>query len=190
MFSSRRERRLWAWTTSVVIAIFATLEVAQSVAAYFDGGFVGVWLFGASCLLVLAAVVTRGLTRRPSGAELAVALGVSAVYLLIFVRMAIPTERSHLIEYGVLALLMHEALLERASNARWVPFPGVLAISGSSAIGVVDELVQRLLPSRVFDVQDIVFNILAAALAVVSSLALAAARRWADQRRSRSEEKP
>ena len=32
-------------------------------------------------------------------------MGIAATYLLVFVRMAIPTERSHLIEYGVVAVL-------------------------------------------------------------------------------------
>jgi hypothetical protein len=76
-------------------------------------------------LLVLATVVTQGLKTRPGGAEISVALGVAAAYLLVFVRMAIPTERSHLVEYGVVALFIYEALLERASQGRRVPVPAL-----------------------------------------------------------------
>jgi hypothetical protein len=99
LFTSDRERRLWLWTLAVVVAIYSTLGLARTLAvALGDSDLVGVGLFLLGCLLVMASVVTQGLKTRPSGAEIGVALGVAAAYLLVFVRMAIPTERSHLIE--------------------------------------------------------------------------------------------
>ncbi|MCG8351761.1 MAG: VanZ family protein [Chloroflexales bacterium] len=176
-FTSARERRLWAWTLAVVVAIYSTLGLARTLAEALGDSGLGAGLFILGCLLVLVTVVTQGLTRRPSGAEIGVALGVVAVYLLVFVRMTVPTERSHLIEYGVVALFMHEALTERASQGGRVPVPAVLAVVGASLVGVLDECIQALLPRRVFDLRDIGFNIIAAVLAVVVSVALAWARR-------------
>ena len=108
--------------------------------------------------------------------------GVVAAYLLVFVRMSIPTERSHLIEYGVVALFVHEALTERASRGRYVPARGLLAVLSTGLTGVIDECIQLALPSRVFDPIDMLFNVLAAVMAVTASTAL----NWARKRTCRS----
>lgn len=179
LFSSPRERRLWAWTAVVVAAIYSTLGLARTLADQLGNDFFGVWLFLLGCILVLLAVVTQGLRVRPSGMEIAVALGVAAAYLLVFVRMAIPTERSHLVEYGVVAVLVYEALVERARQGRRVPVPALLAVLITSLVGTLDEGVQWLLPNRTFDPVDILFNVLAAVMAVAASAALQWARRRA-----------
>ena len=143
LFASDRERRLWAWTLAVVVAIYSTLGLARALAdALGDSTLIGAGLFLVCCFLVLATVVTQGLSVRPGGAEIAVALGVAAAYILVFVRMAIPTERSHLIEYGVVAVLVHEALRERASHGRRVPAPGLLAVLAGLA-GLVGPAARR-----------------------------------------------
>ena len=178
LFTSERERRLWAWTLAVVVAIYSTLGLARTLFAELGHLDLGVGLFLVCCLLVVATAVTQGLRVRPGGVEIAVALGVVAAYLLVFVRMSIPTERSHLIEYGVVALFIHEALAERASHGRRVPAPALLAVLAATLIGVVDECIQLALPSRVFDPIDMLFNLLAAVMAVTASSAL----RWARQR--------
>ena len=180
LFSSDRERRLWVWTAVVVAAIYSTLGLARTLVEHLGNDLVSVWLFLFGCLLVLASVVTQGLKVRPGGAEIAIALGVAAAYLLILVRMSVPTERSHLVEYGVVAVFIHEALSERASQGRRVPVPALLAIVGASLVGVIDEGLQKLIPARVFDPVDILFNVLAAVMAVTASVAL----RWGRRRGS------
>lgn len=181
-FTSVREKRLWFWTLAVVVAIYSTLGLAQTLVDTLGSDFLSVWLFLIGCILVLAAVITQGLKVRPSGMEIAIALGVAAAYLLIVVRMAVPTERSHLVEYGVVAVFVYEALLERTSQGRRVPVPGLFAIAIASVIGVIDEGIQWLLPNRVMDPVDMLFNTLAAVMAVVASAAL----RWARQRTNHS----
>ena len=99
--------------------------------------------------------------------------------------MALETERSHLIEYGVVALLIYEALTERASQGRRVPVPALLAFLAAVVVGVVDEGIQWFVPVRVFDPLDILFNALAAFMAVAGSVALAWARRWTWRSRRR-----
>jgi len=175
-FGSVRERRLWAWTLAVVMAIYTTLGLKGRLAAVLNDSALGAGIFIFCCLLVLATVVTQGLKARPGGVEISVALGVMAAYILVFVRMAIPTERSHLIEYGVVALFIHEALIERASHGRQVPIPALLAITATVLIGVFDESIQAFLPNRVFDLRDMLFNALAAVMAIIAKLALRKAR--------------
>ena len=162
----------------MVVAIYSTLGLARTLFAMLGHLDLGVGLFLVCCLLVVATAVTQGLSVRPGGAEVAVALGVVAAYLLVFVRMSIPTERSHIIEYGVVALFIHEALAERARHGRRVPAPALLAVLAATLIGVGDECIQLFLPSRVFDPIDMLFNLLAAVMAVTASSAL----RWARQR--------
>lgn len=177
-FSSARERRLWLWTLAIVVAIYSTLGLARTLAGVLGDTALGASLFILGCLLVLAAIVTQGLKTWPSSTEIAVALGVAAAYLLVFVRMSISTERSHLVEYGVVAIFVYEALTERANNGRHVPLPALLAVLATALVGVIDEGIQAVLPARVFDPRDMLFNALAGVMAIAASLALARARRW------------
>ncbi|MDH3599268.1 MAG: VanZ family protein, partial [Candidatus Tectomicrobia bacterium] len=147
LFSSDRERRLWTWTLAVVVAIYSTLSLARTLAgALRDSGLLEA-SFVLGLLLVGATIVTQGLKTRPGGSEIGVALGVAATYLMVFVRMAIPEERTHLIEYGVVAIFIHEALTERASQGRRVPVPALLAVLATALVGVLDECIQAFLPS-------------------------------------------
>ena len=181
LFSSRRERRLWLWVLAVMAAIYATLGLAQTLAetlrerCLLD---ISIGLFLLCMFLVAATVLTQGLKVRPGGAEVAVIISVATAYLLVFTRMTVPTERSHLIEYGVVGILIFEALTERASHGRRVPLPPLLAVLATATLGVLDECIQAILPNRVFDPVDILFNLLAGTMAVGASVALAWARRW------------
>ena len=91
--------------------------------------------------MIGAAILTQGLRARPGGTEIGVALGVAAAYLMTFACLG-GAERSHLFEYGVLALFVHEALAERAIQGRRVPVPALLAIVVSTLIGVLGESIQ------------------------------------------------
>lgn len=185
LFSSDRERRLWLWTLAVVVAIYSTLGLVRPLATGLRERGLLAPAFVLGMLLVVAAIVAKAVRARPGGVEIAVGLGVAAAYLLVFVRMEIPEERTHLVEYGVLGVLIHEALTERARQGRRVPVPAVDAIVATAALGLLDECIQAVLPSRVFDVRDILFNALAGTMAVGASVALAWARRRAHSGRRR-----
>lgn len=176
-FASARERRLWAATAAIVVAIYSTLGLARTLAgALRSRGLLDLG-FGIAVVLVVAAVVALGLQSRSGGVEIGVAAGIAAAYLLVFVRMGIAEERTHLIEYGVLAAFLHAALSERSRRGRPVPRPALLAVAAASLLGVVDEAIQAVLPSRVFDPIDIGFNVLASVMAVTAAVALGWARR-------------
>ena len=122
IFSSRRERRLWIWTLIVVGVLYSTLGVTPMVAASPLFRNLNAALFLLGMMLVGATIISRGLKIRLSGANLGIILGVAAAYVLVFVRFTSTEERSHLIEYGVVAAFIHEALEERARQGRRVPF--------------------------------------------------------------------
>lgn len=189
LFTSKRERHLWLWTMAIVLAIYSTLGLASLLAKKLrefgmndDLAAVG-FLFG--MFLVGLTILLQGLKVRPRGIDLAVATGIAAVYYMVFFRLTL-SERSHIIEYSVVAVFIYEALLERASQGRRVPIPALLAILATSLIGVIDECIQLLLPSRVFDPTDMFFNFLAALLGVGSSAGLSWVRkRFGGEGRSR-----
>ena len=184
LFASKRERRLWLWTLAVLVAIYSTLGLARTLAGILREEGLLTNAFWLSLLLMASAIIFQGLKRRPGGAEIGVALGIAGAYLLVFIRMAVPEERTHLMEYTVVALLIYEALTERASQGRRVPVPALLAIGATALLGVLDEGIQAVLPSRVFDPIDILFNALAGLMAVLASVALAWARRLGHKIRS------
>ena len=184
LFSSAQERRLWLLTLAVVAAIYSTLGLTGRLAGalreyrLLDISF---WVLFAM-FLVGATIVPQGIKVRPGGAEIAIMLGVTAVYLLLFLRStASPAERTHLMEYGVVGVFIYETLAERVNQGRRVPLPPLMAIVATAALGVVDEGIQWILPNRVFDPQDILFNLLAGTMSIGAVMALA----WARRRTSR-----
>ena len=96
---------------------------------------------------------------------------------MVWIRMNSWEERTHLIEYGIVAALIHQALLERVRNGRRVPAPAALAAALTALLGLVDEGIQALLPSRIFDPRDVLFNALAGFMVIAASLAIPPQRR-------------
>lgn len=190
LFASDRERRLWAWTLAVVVAIYSTLGLARTLAGMLRDEGLLVAAFALGMVLVGATVLVLGVRRRPGAAEIGIALGIATAYYMVMVRMALPEERTHLIEYGVVAVFIHEALKERTGQGRRVPVPALVAIAAASVVGLIDECIQWFLPSRVFDPEDILFNFLAATMAVASSVALTWARRRRSDRTRRGANRP
>ena len=171
-FASRRERRLWAWTAVVVVAIYSTLGLARVLADELRRRELADAAFAVAFVLILAAIVAIGVRARPGGLEVGVVIGVVAVYTLVLVRMSIPEERTHVVEYGVVAVLVHEALVERRRGGLPVRWPAPTALGLAIAAGTIDEVLQLAIPSRVFDPRDIVTNSLSAGLALGAKLVL------------------
>ncbi len=171
-FKSARERKLWLCALAVLVAIYSTVALARSLAGVMrergilsDSIWIGLFLVGAT-------VVANGLKLRPGKIELAAWLGIAAAYIFILIRMTIPEERSHLIEYSVLAVFIHEALRERKNNGGKVPVPYLIAFLATAVFGIIDECIQALIPDRIFDPIDMAFNAFAGFLAIASSLLL------------------
>ena len=74
--------------------------------------------------------------------------------LFIFFVCKYPAERFHLLEYGVLVILVYRALVPRIKTARIYFFIILYAF----AVGLADEFIQALLPNRVYDNRDIAIN--------------------------------
>lgn len=177
LISSAREKRLWTLTLIVILAIYASLGLELSIAnVLIERGLVTPFYI-VGMLLIVATAVSRGFSLRPRGLEIAVALGIVAAYLVLLTRLSIPGERIHLIEYGIVGAFIYEALLERRNNGRTVYAPAILPVIVASVLGIIDECIQYFLPNRIFDSRDIVFNVLAATMAVSACKVMADVRR-------------
>jgi hypothetical protein len=174
--SSDRERRLWLWTGATLIAIYSTLGVARSVTdALRDRNMLRATL-ALLLLLVLGPAAWRWAKSRPDWREIGALLGVAFAYWMVWIRTTGWEERTHLLEYGVVAALIHMALLERRGQGRDVPVSAALAVAATSVLGLLDEIIQAVLPNRIFDIRDVFFNFVAAFLVIAARLALAPQR--------------
>ena len=75
-------------------------------------------------------------------------------------------------------MLIYQALTERRRNRRRVPVPAVRAVVATALLGWLDEVIQWLLPNRVYDLPDVGFDDLAGLAAVSAILFMEWARRW------------
>lgn len=134
----------------------------------------GRWALGPGLLVLVAlggAVLLSRLRRRraPWWAYAALA-GAAVLYVLAFASLRTARlERTHLLEYGLAALLAWRALAPTVQGSA-----GYLAAAlVAGAVGYGDELLQAVVPGRHYDIRDVGMNVLGAVLGVV---VLAAAR--------------
>ena len=172
---------MWKCAFAVIAAIALTLFLSSSLNKLFHSQTVSAIGFLVVMGLVGFTLLTQGLDARLKNIEIGVIIGFVAVCLMFFLRLSLP-ERSHVIEYSVLAVFIYEALLERASHGG-MQFPWAWAIAISSLTGVVDECAQLFLPDRFFDTDDILFNTLASLFGVGSVSGLRLLRQFLQRQR-------
>jgi hypothetical protein len=104
-----------------VVAIWSTLGLAGRLAERLRESNLLVVSFIFGFLLAIVAITWGGLQRRPRGREIWVVLGVATAYGMVVVRMGVPVEeRTHLFEYGLVAVLVYRALRERMRSEQRV----------------------------------------------------------------------
>ena len=158
---------MWFLVFLVVATIYSTLFIGQPLAKLFSSQDVQAAIFLLGMLLVGSTIAVYAFKARSSKIEIVVLLGIVAVYLMFFLRLGL-SERSHLIEYSVLAIFIHKAIDERADQGKKIPVPALWAFVLTLLIGVFDECLQMVIPHRVFDPVDILFNGMAAVMAIGS----------------------
>ena len=168
-FSSGRERRLWLLALLVVLIIAISLFLSREIIHVIGDQNARAAIFISGMLLVGLALILNLFQQNVSAIEFAVWVGMAAVFLMLFLRLGM-AERSHVFEYSVLAMLINQALIERKRNGYKVMNPAVLTFLLAFGIGLLDELIQLIVPYRVFDLYDIAFNAIVIAAAVLSLL--------------------
>ena len=169
--TSKKERRLWISALVVLIAIYATLFLGgQLIDLMVERRIIEESTFYLFLLLILAFIISGWKSSRKR-LEYWIYAGIIAVYGMALLRMDITTsERSHMFEYGLLSILIYEALIERKLNGVNVKIPVLTSILGTGTIGLFDECIQYFISYRVFDIVDIGFNYLASAFGVLTSI--------------------
>ena len=171
IFTSSREKRLWLYALIVLVAILSTLVLGRPLQEMLKDQNIQFVFFLLGMILTGTTILLHGLKVRPGNTEMAIWFGLAAVYIVFIFRLGAP-ERSHLMEYSVLAIFIHKALIERLSQGNQILMPALIAFIVTFIIGVLDESIQIFLPSRVFNPDDIWFNGFAALMAIGSSILL------------------
>lgn len=171
--SRGRESAAWLRAGAWLACIYLTIPLARLLQEFLSarggrGLFLWITYLGFAAAaggLVRAAVRRRW---RPSPRQLLVLAAIGGLFCwMTWSLRANPEEAFHFIQYGVLSLLLFRALRHRLQD----PSIYLAAALLGAAAGIVDELIQWLVPQRYFDYRDIGINALAVGLV---QLALAA----------------
>lgn len=182
-FYSPIEKRLWLCTALVLGAILTSLFLDRRVQRLILEQQLQAYLFVLGLALTGIATLWYGLKSKESNMFWLVGIGLAAVYSMFLFRLG-AAERSHMIEYSVLALLLHAVLAERSRHRKLRIHALYLAGGIALLIGLLDECAQLFLPNRSFDAEDIVFNCLAILLTLGTTQVLAWMRRWRNRNKS------
>jgi len=152
-----KEKVYWLISLTVVFAILSTLFLGTPLAELFASQDVRAGFFVLVMVLIGIAIIIHGWRLKPGKTEFLIWMGMAGVFIMFFLRLGMP-ERSHLMEYSVLAIFIHKALLERYIDSGKKLKPALLAIVMASCVGLLDESLQLFIPDRVFDWEDVIFN--------------------------------
>jgi hypothetical protein len=160
----------WLVLLAYVAIVYGSLPWTRDVLIALDqrelkGGMVTACYFGAAALVVYHVVFDVRLTDRVAFAAL-VALGAGVGGLVL--GLSIPEERLHFLQYGLMAVLARRAVAPRLHG--WAQY--LAAVGLAAAAGWGDELLQAILPGRVYDLRDVLINASAAGLAMTGYEAL------------------
>jgi len=161
---TRLER--WGSVAAYTLFIYATLPVMPVVWRWMWRATQGRIDYAGTLVVVGtgAGVAVFLLLRRRQILRVAAALALSAAYAWLLLSLGTsPAERLHLAEYGLLSLFILRALQVDVPRRRAYFLGWLLA----AALGTVDEVLQWVIPSRVFEWKDIGLNVLSSGLAML-----------------------
>jgi len=119
----------------------------------------GYVIFAGAFMVFAVYMIRRRASFGLSGFLLVGAL--AAVYIgLMNYLCQYPADQIHFAEYGLLAFLLHRAFCLHFNKLKANAFSFLVA----GCVGILDECIQYALPNRVFEMRDIMTNLLAAAL--------------------------
>ncbi|MCD6310979.1 MAG: VanZ family protein [Elusimicrobia bacterium] len=159
----------WIIAVSYTALIYLSLPFMRGILNYtreFFGG-TGAFSVAVNTTLALAAfgAVLILINLRAGILRFAVFfLFAAAVIIIAAKKLDIPEERIHFIQYGLCGYLYMNAALA-LSAAVWKKVSIAIAVTVLAGIG--DELIQGILPSRVYDIRDIYFNSFAGVSGVI-----------------------
>jgi len=163
-----RRRLRWGLLFAYSLLILSTLSLVRAARDWLtnalgEHGFtVSVWgLFAVVGVGLLVWAVRQHTLRSPR--RLILLAAACGAYACMILRLQVPVERIHYLEYGLVAVLALRAfeVATRDTGAY------VLACLYVMALGLVDESIQWLLPTRVGEFRDVSINLSAGILGLV-----------------------
>jgi len=160
------EATSWLWVGLWVLFIYVTISLARGIQEFIrDQGGKIIFLLATYAALVLAGLgivwfVRTGRLVLSAGRTLVLVLIAGIFALYTWTLRSNPEEAIHFIQYGVLGVLIFRALHHRLRDPSIYFAAAMLGIF----FGVIDEMIQWIVPRRVFAYRDIGINILAVVL--------------------------
>ena len=163
------EKLSWCYVALGVVIVYGTIPVARALRETVREHIGLQYFLYFSVVLVLLGgyLAIRNVRHRklPVSARVWLLVIFGAFLGYIYTLREIPEEAIHVSEYGVLGLLVFRALTHRVRDVSIY----LMAALVVAMVGVIDEYIQWLTPSRVFDLRDIRTNAIAG---VLSQLAI------------------
>lgn len=168
--AQNRNQKSWLWVVLCAVTIFSTIPIARSLQKFVYNYlgkefFTYIVLFVIVCGLVLLLyyfIFRLNINRFSQYVWL-----ISCAAVLIYVTIQLnehPEEAIHLLEYGLLAYFTYNALSYRIQD-RSVYITAILIVA---SVGAIDEFIQWMTPSRVWDYKDVGINTLAGAFPLLA----------------------
>ncbi len=160
--------KIWLPVVLYVVAMFAAIPYLPAVIIAFQRTYPTIFapffiaIFAIIVTLVLGYVVLLRRCWRVSVLLWMAVIVAAGMVMSSF--LGEPAEKIHLLEYGLLGILVHCRLAPPASKSVSMAVVASLAITG--AVGCLDELYQWYVPNRYFGWQDVAANVLGGALGV------------------------
>ncbi len=145
----------WLLVIVYTLSIYAAIPFARDWQSYLrnrlDSNF---GLFINFSLISAGLLPLWWVARRVSLARSVAFIGIIFLAFAFVMQMELPEERIHLLQYGFLGYI--------CASAVFLNLKGIGGFASVAAIGLViglgDELIQGVFPSRVFDWRDVAFN--------------------------------
>ena len=155
---SRSKSFVWSLIACYVTLIYSTLYIMRPILNFLKVTLKGylnlgiVVMFFVILSLVLAHIISN--RERYSVSQYLWFSFICCLYGIVIYILELPEEQVHFIEYGILSALIYVALTHDINN-RSIYFVSSLIVF---VFGAIDEVIQWVLPNRIFDIRDLVMN--------------------------------
>ena len=167
------EWQSWCYVAIGTLVIYCTIPVARALRELIAEQIgINFFLYVTFMLALIAGVmafINLRNRRLPTNAYLMLFIIVATFMAYIYQLRDIPEEAIHVAEYGAISILVYRALAHRTRDFSIYIIASLIV----GMIGVLDEYIQWVAPSRVFDLRDIRTNFIAGGLgqlAIVTGL--------------------
>lgn len=149
---------VWSLIACYVTLIYSTLYIMRPVLNFLKMALRGYFnlCVGLVFLILLSFVLVHIISNREvyGVSQYLWFSFISCLYGLVIYVIDVPEEQIHFIEYGILSGLIYVALSQNVHNIS-VYFLSAFIVF---VFGAIDEVIQWILPNRIFDIRDILIN--------------------------------